>query len=92
MAAADLFNQNCASCHGENGAGGMRIGNATSADLRAPGLENMYHGNDKALAGAILNGINEDGDKLSPVMPLFQGSLTSDQVSNLIDYLKSLHS
>lgn len=90
QAGAALFRQNCASCHGENGAGGLRIGNATSADLRAPGLEDRYRHSDTALAGAILKGTDEKGRRLSPAMPRFQGSLSSDQVSDLIDYLKSL--
>ena len=90
QAGKGLFLDNCASCHGENGAGGMRIGDATSADLRAQALGEKFHGDDKAIARAMLTGIAENGRTLSPVMPRFQGSLSPAEVSSLVDYLKSL--
>lgn len=86
-----IYRANCASCHGANGAGGLHFGGAVSADLRAPELENMYHGSDKALEQAILAGTNADGERLSPAMPRFEGSLTETQVSDLLAYMKTLH-
>ncbi|MEX1663658.1 cytochrome c [Thioclava sp. 15-R06ZXC-3] len=86
-----LYQQDCASCHGESGTGGMKVGGAVSSDLRAPGLEKMYHDNDTLLARAILTGVDAKGQTLDPAMPRWRGSLNSKQVQSIIDYLKSLH-
>ncbi|HQU03133.1 MAG TPA: c-type cytochrome [Acidocella sp.] len=61
---ATLFASNCASCHGSNGAGGMKFGSAVAADLQAPGLEKTYHGSDKLILRAIMLAKDEDGDRL----------------------------
>ena len=86
-----LYQTNCAACHLANGAGGLNIGSATSADLRAPGLETTYNNSDALISRAILTGKDQDNQDLDPVMPRFQGRLTQDQVTQIISYLKTLH-
>ena len=87
----ELYQTNCAACHGANGAGGLNIGSATSADLRSPDLETTYNNSDALISRAILTGKDQSNQDLDPVMPRFQGKLTQDQVTQIISYLKTLH-
>jgi mono/diheme cytochrome c family protein len=66
----------CAACHGMNGAGGVHVGGAVSADLRHASLvTHMKHPYTLALIErAIAKGIDSDGQSLSPVMPRWQMS------------------
>ena len=66
----------CAACHGVNGAGGVHVGGAVSADLRHAALvTHMKHPYTLALIErAIAKGIDSDGQALSPVMPRWQMS------------------
>jgi mono/diheme cytochrome c family protein len=89
-AGKQLFQANCSSCHGANGAGGIKVGDATSADLRQSKLEPAYRKNVKLLQRAILDGKDEDGGNLNQVMPRWKGKLTTRQVDNIIAYLKTL--
>ncbi|HQT63756.1 MAG: cytochrome C [Acidocella sp. 20-57-95] len=89
---ATLFASNCASCHGSNGAGGMKFGSAVAADLQAPGLEKTYHGSDKLILRAIMLAKDEDGDRLDQPMPAWKGKLTEAQAKDIIAYLHTLHS
>ena len=90
-AGQELYETNCVACHLPSGAGGLNIGSATSADLRAPDLENTYNNSDALISRAILTGKDQDNQDLDPVMPRFQGRLTQDQVTQIIAYLKTLH-
>jgi mono/diheme cytochrome c family protein len=87
----DLYLRDCASCHRPDGSGGMKFGNVTAPDLRAPGLDAAYHNDDRLLARAILRGIDPAGNPLDRVMPRWQGQFTTDQTAALIGYLKRLH-
>jgi mono/diheme cytochrome c family protein len=65
----------CAACHGANGAGGEKLpGGAVSADLRHAALvTRQKHPYTLALLErAISTGIDNDGERLSPVMPRWQ--------------------
>lgn len=79
----------CASCHGANAAGGIKLGSATSADLRWNHLGPMYHDDPALIRRAILTGKDEAGKDLNPVMPHWQGQLTDEQVNAIIAYLKT---
>lgn len=87
-----LFQSDCASCHGKNGAGGKHIGSAVSADLQAPGLEKTYHHKTSLIVRAILHGKDETGQPLNPVMPRWKGQLTKAQARDIVAYLKTLKS
>ncbi len=87
-----LFDKNCASCHGASAAGGIKIGSATSADIRwsriGPAGKN-YRGDESLIKRAILTGKDEKGEDLDPVMPRWQGKLTDAQVNDIIAFLKT---
>jgi mono/diheme cytochrome c family protein len=89
-AGLELYEVNCAACHGPDGAGGLKIGSATSADIRSGRLATAYKNDDTLISRAILNGQDEQGKDLDPAMPRFQGKLTAPQVSQIIAYLKTL--
>lgn len=87
-----LFDANCAACHRASGAGGIYFGNAVSADLRAPGLETTYHGDNALILRAILHAIDQNGAPLDAPMPAWAGRLSSTQAKEIIAYLHTLHS
>lgn len=69
----------CVQCHRANGAGGLRLPDgAVSADLRHDALtkEQDRPYTIALLERAISRGIDNDGDKLSPVMPRWRMSPT----------------
>lgn len=85
-----LFDNKCAACHKKSGAGGVHFGDAVSADLRAPGLEDMYHHKDKLILRAILQGMDEDGQPLDAPMPHWKGAISKAQAEKIVSYLKTL--
>ena len=89
-AGQEQYEANCAACHGPNGAGGLKIGSATSADIRAARLASVYKNDNALISGAILNGKDEEGKDLDTAMPRFQGKLTAQQVTQIIAFLKTL--
>jgi mono/diheme cytochrome c family protein len=91
MMGAHLFENHCAVCHRSDGSGGIRLGALTSPDLRAPALEQTYHKSDALLRRAILDGKNEEGAPLDPVMPRWRGRLSRQEVDSIIAFLKALH-
>jgi len=85
-----LYQTDCARCHGENGAGGIKVDTAVAADLRQPQLGPMY-GNDPArLRRAIIEGLDQDGKPLDVAMPRWNGVLSESQVGDIIAYLQTL--
>jgi len=68
----------CAGCHRANGAGGVHLpGGAVSADLRHAALVKVRPPYTPALLErAIATGIDNQGQKLSPVMPRWRMSKT----------------
>jgi len=87
-----LFLSHCSACHQASGAGGVHLGSAISADLRAPGLEDTYKHSDKLLLRAILHGRDEQNQPLDKPMPIWAGKLSPAQVLDIIAYLKTLKS
>lgn len=89
---ATVYSQNCASCHGNNAAGGISFGTISSADIRG---YHLTHALSKpyttaTLETAILKGIDQNGQALNGAMPRWQGMLSQGQVTALITYLQSL--
>ncbi len=68
----------------------MKIGAATSADLRQSALQPMYHNDVALLRRSILDGVDENGKPLDPAMPRWKGQLSDTQVDSIIAYLKTL--
>jgi mono/diheme cytochrome c family protein len=85
-----LFESHCAVCHKRDASGGISLGDTKSADLQSPGLEKMYHNNDKLIRRAIEHGIDEEGDKLDAIMPRWSGRLTDSQVTDIIAFLHTV--
>jgi mono/diheme cytochrome c family protein len=86
-----LYQTDCASCHGANGAGGLKVEDETSPDIRGPALAEMYS-NDWSLAKrAILDGKDEEGEDLDSAMPRWRGKLSDADVNAIIQYLQTLN-
>jgi len=91
----EIYQQNCAICHGANAEG--------AANWATPGPDGLYpppphddsghtwHHSDRVLYEAIRDGM---GDPLRPVsplrMPAWRGKLSDAEIRALIEYFKSL--
>lgn len=89
-AGQQLYSQYCAACHGPDAKGGVKLGDATSADLRWQTLGPTYHSDPALVQRAILQGQDQDGQALDDVMPRWQGKLTTTQVQDIVAYLQTL--
>ena len=85
-----LYYQDCSVCHGTDGAGGKSIGTSTAADLRWAKLSSTYKNDTSLIATAILTGKDQKGEDLDSEMPLWQKTLTADQVQQIIAFLQTL--
>lgn len=90
MSGKQLFDSRCAGCHKKDGSGGLKFGEVVSADLRSPGLENMYKHDDNLILRAILQGRDEDGQELDAPMPHWKGVIGKQQAEKIVKYLKTL--
>ena len=76
---ASAFKGNCASCHGEDGAG-TSLGKAMQApDLRSEQVQKL---SDAELNTTISEGKNN--------MPAFKATLSADQIQALVKHVRSL--
>lgn len=75
-AASRPLRSSCASCHGPDGAGGIKISDdAISADLRHRTLgKEKPAWTQQRLERAISQGIDNEGERLNPVMPRWRMS------------------
>jgi mono/diheme cytochrome c family protein len=89
-AGQQLYSQYCGACHGPDAKGGVKLGDATSADLRWQTLGPTYRNDPALVQRAILQGQDQDGKGLDDVMPRWQGKLTAAQVQDLVAYLQTL--
>jgi mono/diheme cytochrome c family protein len=85
-----LYQANCASCHGADGAGGKKLGSATSADIRFAALNDLYSGNWTLVERSILYGTDEENEELDPTMPRWSGRLSDSDVNAIVQYLQTL--
>ncbi len=85
-----LYDSSCAACHKATGEGGVKLGTATSADLRWPALGPTFKNDTALVRRAILEGLDEEGKPLDVAMPKFQGRLTDAQADQIIAYLQTL--
>ncbi len=88
MTAEDLFRLHCSTCHGD-GSGNGHV--AATLKLRPRNLmleEWQKSVSDKHIYDTIRGG--GTAVKLSPEMPAFGGKLDSDQMQELVDYIRTL--
>lgn len=89
----------CASCHGANGKGGsgrMMMWAFEAPDIRYSTLTIEGHGEggderpytDELIKRAITQGLDSDGERLDPPMPVWQ--MADEDLDDLIEFLKSL--
>jgi mono/diheme cytochrome c family protein len=84
----------CIGCHGEDGRGKQisdkeRIPAITYPALREPiGGQPPMFSTDEAVHKAVTQGVEEDGEEMSPVMPRWQ--LTDEEFAAVVTYLKKL--
>jgi mono/diheme cytochrome c family protein len=75
---ADLFEQKCAMCHGENGAGKKKVPALSSPEVQQK--------SDADFKTAIEAGVKND----KGMMPGYSGKLTPEQIDGLVKYTRSL--
>ena len=86
-----LFDADCVMCHHADGSGGVHFGHGVvSADLRAPGLEQTYRGDDALIVRAIRHGLDQNGRPLHAPMPHWAGTLSVAQADDVVAYLHTL--
>ena len=86
-----LFDADCVMCHHADGSGGVHFGHGVvSADLRAPGLEHTYRGDDALIVRAIRHGLDQNGRPLHAPMPHWAGTLSVAQADDVVAYLHTL--
>jgi cytochrome c1 len=88
-----LFEQSCASCHGEGGVGSKFTVDGQTIEVPAvmfADLDALYHDKfDPMAVDTITKGLDEEGQPLNRMMPRW--TIFSDQqLADLVTYLKSL--
>lgn len=78
---SDLFDQNCASCHGDAGSGGQTAPTLGSKEFLSTTTDEQMH---LLVAGGI------SGTDMSAWGLEFGGALTDEQVTEIVTYLRSL--
>jgi cbb3-type cytochrome c oxidase subunit III len=78
-ASADLFKQKCSMCHGVDGKGYAAL---KTPDFTDPKVQASL--TDKQIADTIKNG------KPGTAMPPFKNSLSEEQITSLVKYIRSL--
>lgn len=82
----------CAACHGADGKGGrgrMMMWTFNASDIRYSSLasgEKPY--TDDLIKRAITEGLDSEGKRLKPPMPVWQ--MSDNDLNDLLDYLKTL--
>jgi mono/diheme cytochrome c family protein len=85
-----LYQTNCASCHGADGAGGIKVGDATAPDIRWSGIGETFNNDAALVRRAILTGQDEEGKDVDAAMPRFKGKLTDAQADDIVAFLQTL--
>ncbi len=81
------WDQNCASCHGEDGAGHTKAGKMLGAkDMTDAGTQKAY--TDEQAFTAIKDGFKDPSgaEKMRP----FSGKLSDDEIKALVAYIRTL--
>lgn len=84
--ARQLWEKNCASCHGKDGTANTKMGKKLNAkDLTDPKVQAAF--TDAKATKSIKEGVKENG---KTTMKAFGGKLTDDEIKTLIAYVRSL--
>jgi cytochrome c6 len=78
--AADVFKAKCATCHGADGKGDTAMGKSMK-------VKDLGGADVQAMSDADLNGAIAKGKK---PMPAYEGKLTTDQINDLVKYIRAL--
>lgn len=83
---AGQWTQNCASCHGKDGAGHTRAGHLLGVkDLTSPDYQKSF--TDDAAFNDVKNGLTKDGKtKMKP----FADKLSDEDIKGLVAYVRTL--
>lgn len=75
-----IFKKNCVMCHGADGTGKTKMGiKLGAADLTSNDIQSL---SDEALAQSVRNG--------KAKMPPFEKTLTADEITQVIQYVRTL--
>lgn len=75
-----IFKKNCVMCHGTDGTGKTKMGlKLGAADLTSSDVQSL---SDEAIAQTIRNGKNK--------MPPFEKALTPEEITSVIQYVRTL--
>ena len=77
----DLFEQNCSTCHGKKAAGGSTAPTLDAKEFLSATADNQIQ---------LLVSTGVPGSSMSPWSQDFDGPLTSEQIRELVVYLRSL--
>lgn len=80
-----LYQQKCASCHGQAGAGNGEAANSLSP---SPALLAYMIQSPLAVDGYMLWSISDGGVAFGSAMPAFKKSLTKDQIWKIVTYMR----
>jgi mono/diheme cytochrome c family protein len=81
----DLWNMNCAACHGKDGKGGTMMGRRLQIkDLTDPKVQASF--TDAEAIKAIKEGVTDNGQKK---MKAFGDKFNDEQISNLVAQVRS---
>jgi mono/diheme cytochrome c family protein len=80
-----IFNENCATCHGQTGKGDGPTGDPQHPPADLTDAKRMAANPDGIMFYKIWNG------RKAPDMPAFKSRLTKEDVWTVIEYVKTLH-
>lgn len=90
-AGQEVFQSDCASCHGGQALGGLSFGSVQSADIRGGHLRALQPPyTEGLLSRAIADGVDQRGQALNSAMPRWKGILSPAQTQLVTAYLWSL--
>lgn len=78
----ELYKQNCAACHKEDGTGGKITIEGKSIDPDDLTSEKIKKFSDEKISGYIVNGVVDEG------MPAFMDKLTEAQVREIVQFIR----
>jgi cytochrome c oxidase cbb3-type subunit 2 len=85
----DLYEANCAACHGEEGTGaiGPSLVDALFLDAEGDVADGYYY---QVVSGGTRPGLMVEGRSAKGGMPPFEGALGSDDIWSIVTYIRTL--